>query len=96
MTFRYSIVGRNNSFPGEETYSGDCEAGMPRDAFLKALATELGDPAYGPDPLAQLCDSDWISRDELHQCYGLLDDKDSMLTLHAGEHTFFVSVTPLT
>lgn len=93
--YRYEIVGRNNDSPGEESYRGECEGTTPKRAILSALAAEFGDSAYGSDPMVQLCDSGWISGEDLRLGYGLLNDQDCMLTLHTADHTFFVSVMPL-
>ncbi len=95
VKYKYKIIGRNNNFPGEETYTGKCAGHTPKQAMLHALALEFVDKNVSPqqDLETLLTKDNWIGPDTLKGSTCEVHDQANQFTLYAEEHTYFIKLT---
>ncbi len=92
MNYSYIIAGRRIGVVQQVEYVGVVDANTQKEAIIKALANEFGDPDIS-DPIIALTDSGWIDHEPLIEQYATLDQDARTFELAAGDHSFTVRVT---
>ena len=92
MNYSYIIAGRRIGVVQQVEYAGVVDANTQKEAIIKALANEFGDPDIS-DPIIALTDSGWIDHETLTEQYAALDLNARTFELDTGEHSFTIRVT---